>query len=52
MITRKDLMGFNLEEKIGQVMEKQHVEMTGPIETMDLDKEFQVIGLKQQQHIK
>jgi hypothetical protein len=32
MITRKDLMGFNLEEKIGQIIEKQrehsHIEMS------------------------
>ena len=36
MITRKDLMGFNLEEKIGQIIEKQrehstHFEMGGPV---------------------
>jgi predicted transcriptional regulator len=35
MITRKDLMGFNLEEKIGQILEKQqehaHYEMSGPV---------------------
>ncbi|XP_028399217.1 chloride channel protein C-like [Dendronephthya gigantea] len=35
MITRKDLMGFNLEEKIGQIIEKQqehtHIEMSGPV---------------------
>jgi hypothetical protein len=35
MITRKDLMGFNLEEKIGEIIEKQrentHFEMTRPV---------------------